>query len=129
MPKYICTFKNFHNLKLWRIGDIYIGSAENLPKNKKGEMQFFRLLEGEPPEKPRTHIDVKVNEKVVGNEVITERPQKEASQKRNKAAEVRTCDICGIYQGTASKVNMHKITCAKRAAAEKAEQEKDNGVQ
>jgi len=74
MSRYICTEKTFHNLRLFRIGDVYNGSAEGLPKNKEGDIRGFRLLDGDPPAKPSTSVAVKVNEKVAGETEVTEEP-------------------------------------------------------
>jgi hypothetical protein len=74
MARYICTGKTYHFPKLFRVGDIYNGSAEGLPKDKKGEIRGFRLLEGDAPAKPATSVAVKVNEKVAGETEVTEEP-------------------------------------------------------
>ena len=72
MARYICTGKTFHFPKLFRVGDIYNGSAEGLPKDKKGEIRGFRLLDGDAPAKPATAVAVKVNEKVAGETEVSE---------------------------------------------------------
>lgn len=72
MARYICTGKTFHNLRLFRVGDVFNGSADGLPKDKKGEIRGFRLLDGDPPVKPITAVSVKVNEKVAGETEVSE---------------------------------------------------------
>lgn len=74
MAKYICTQKTYHFPKLFRVGDTYVGSTEGLPKDKDGNIRGFRLLEGDAPVKPATHVAVKVNEKVAGETEVTEDP-------------------------------------------------------
>lgn len=74
MARYICTGKTYQFPKLYRIGDIYNGSPDGLPKDKNGEIRGFRLLEGDPPAKPATHVAVKVNEKVAGETETAEEP-------------------------------------------------------
>lgn len=86
MARYICTEKTFHNLRLFRIGDVYNGKSEWLPKNKEGDIRGFRLLDGDPPAKPSTSVAVKVNEKVAGETEVTEDP---ASTKATEIPKVK----------------------------------------
>ena len=74
MAKFICTAKTYHFPKLYRVGDTYIGSPDGLPKDKGGKIRGFRLLDGDPPAKPATHVAVKVNEKVAGETEVKEDP-------------------------------------------------------
>jgi hypothetical protein len=66
MGKYICGEKCFHNLKLFRKGDIYIGGEEGLPRNKEGDIRNFKLLDEDAMPNPAMGPVVKVNEKVAG---------------------------------------------------------------
>ncbi len=74
MAKFVCTGQTYHFPNLFRVGDIYNGSAENLPRDKKGEPLNFRLIEGNSPTKSETLVNVIVNEKAAGASEVTEEP-------------------------------------------------------
>lgn len=67
MAKYQCTKKCFHNLRLFRVGEIVTAKAEALPHDKEGKVIHFREIESEAVldlDSPNPgEVEVKVNDK------------------------------------------------------------------
>lgn len=64
--RYVCTTKCFHDLHLYRIGDYArFKNASEGPKDKKGKLINFEIVDDGVSLPEKTGPKVKVNEKVI----------------------------------------------------------------